>query len=117
MIDRLTFPPMNGSVGYERHLLAVLRREARLVDWGAGRGSKIALRFVVEQLRLVPKGRALEVRCSARGELPGGRRARSRLVFGGDPKQARQLVERVLEIVARGVVGRLAELERTRRSA
>ncbi len=66
---------------------------------------------------LVAKGSALEVRCSARGELPGGRRARSRLVYGGDPKQTQKLVERVLEIVARGVVGRLAEMERERRTA
>jgi hypothetical protein len=116
-IDRLTFPKMEGAAAYVRHLTSVIRREARKVDWGAGRKNKIALRFVVEQLTLSPKGSALEVSCSARGELPGGRRARSRLVYGGDPKHPRKLVERVLEIVARGVVGRLAELERTRRSA
>jgi len=117
VIDRLTFPAMEGSAAYVRHLTFVLRREARQADWGAGRKNKIALRFVVEALTLRPKGKALEVSCSARGELPGGRRARSRLVYGGDPHQPRKLVERVLEIVARGVVGRLAELERTRRSA
>jgi hypothetical protein len=116
-IDRLTFPKMEGGADYVRHLTLVIRREARRADWGAGRKNKIALRFVVEQLTLNPKGNALEVSCSARGELPGGRRARSRLVYGGDPKHPRKLVERVLEIVARGVVGRLAELERTRRSA
>lgn len=108
---------MPGSEGYLRHLKSVLRREARRADWGAGRNNRIPLRFTVEKLSLVPKGNALEVVCSARGELPGGRRARSRLVFGGDPKKARKLVERVLEIVARGVVGRLAEMERERRSA
>lgn len=117
LIDRLTFPKMAGSDAYVRHLTFVIRREARRVDWGAGRRAKIPLRFVVEQLKLVPRGKALEVQCSARGELPGGRRARSRLVYGGDPRQPRKLVERVLEIVARGVVGRLAELERARRSA
>ena len=116
-IDRLTFPKMDGSAAYVRHLTLVIRREARKADWGAGRKNRIELRFVVEQLTLRPKANALEVSCSARGELPGGRRARSRLVYGGDPKQPRKLVERVLEIVARGVVGRLAELERTRRSA
>ena len=115
-IDRLTFPPVAGSEGYVRHLTSVLRREARRVDWGAGRNNRIPLRFTVEKLVLVAKGSALEVRCSARGELPGGRRARSRLVYGGDPKQAQKLVERVLEIVARGVVGRLAEMERERRT-
>jgi len=115
LIDRLTFPQMAGSEVYVRHLKFVLRREARRVNWGAGRNNRIPLRFTVEKLALVPKGNALEVRCSARGELPGGRRARSRLVFGGDPRQAQKLVQRVLEIVARGVVGRLAEMERERR--
>jgi hypothetical protein len=117
IIDRLTFPPMHDSAAYVRHLGAVLRREAGRADWGAGRKSRISLRFVVEQLTFANQGSALEVRCSARGELPGGRRARSRLVYGGDPKRPRELVERVLEIVARGVVGRLAELERSRRAA
>jgi hypothetical protein len=117
VLDRVSLPKVAGAEAYERHLRFVLRREGRRADWGAGRNSKITLRFVVEQLKLTARGNALEVHCSARGELPGGRRARSRLVYGGDPKQARKLVERVLEIVARGVVGRLAELERQRRSA
>jgi hypothetical protein len=117
LIDRLTFPEMAGSDRYVRHLKSVLRREARRVDWGASKNNRIPLRFAVEKLSLVAKGSALEVHCSARGELPGGRRARSRLVYGGDPKQAQKLVERVLEIVARGVVGRLAEMERDRRTA
>jgi hypothetical protein len=117
LLDRLTFPDVKGGERYVRHLRFVIRREARRADWGAGRKSRISLRFVVEELSVRARGSAVEVRCNARGELPGGRRARSRLVYGGDPKQEQLLVERVLEIVARGVVGRLAELERVRRSA
>ncbi|MFO7180810.1 MAG: hypothetical protein DIU78_019065 [Pseudomonadota bacterium] len=116
VVSRITFPPGTANArAYTRHLQGVLRREADQLDWGAGRGSTITFRFAVEELVLTRKGSALEVQCSARGELPGRRTAKSRLTFGGDPRHPRRLVQRVLEIVARGVVGRLAELERARR--
>lgn len=115
-IDRLTFPEgVPGATEYIRHLKFTLRKESRRADWGAGRQSTISFRFVVEELSLVDQGNALQVRCSARGELPRQRTARSRLVYSGDPKQSRELVRRVLTIVARGVVTRLADIERTRR--
>lgn len=114
-LDRLVVPDVPGAAEYTRHLTTTLRQEGRRADWGAGRGSTIAFRFVVEELTLTHRGSALEVRCSARGELPRRRTARSKLVYSGDPKQPRELVKRVLAIVARGVVTRLAELERARR--
>ncbi|MEZ4225132.1 MAG: hypothetical protein R3B13_29540 [Polyangiaceae bacterium] len=57
----------------------------------------------------------MRVSCTAVGRLPGGRSAKSHLTFGGDPRKKNELITRVLEIVARGVVTRLAELERVRR--
>jgi hypothetical protein len=115
-VNRVTFPEhIPGAREYVRHLERTLRVESRRADWGAGRGSKVTFRFAVEELTLVARGSALQVRCSARGELPRRRTARSRLVYSGDPKAERELVKRVLSIVARGVVTRLADLERTRR--
>lgn len=115
-LDRLTFPKdIPGAPGYIRHLRSTLRRHAAQVDWGAGRDSTISFRFAVEKLQLTRQGSALRVHCSARGELPRGRTALSRLVYGGDPKQTQKLVRQVLTIVARGVVTRLAALERSRR--
>jgi hypothetical protein len=72
---------------------------------------------VVEELTIVESNGVLRVRCTALGRLPRGKSARSHLDFGGDPKKRRAVVERVLEIVARGVVTRLAALERQRRRA
>lgn len=115
-IDRLTFPSdIPGAAEYVRHLRRALQQEARRADWGAGKGSTIVFRFVVEELTWTDQGSAIQVRCSARGELPKRRTARSRLVYGGDPRKRRELVKRVLTIVARGVVTRLADLERSRR--
>ena len=47
---------------------------------------------------------------------PKGKTARSKLEFGGDPKDPQKVVDHVLGIVARGVLSRLADMERDRRS-
>jgi hypothetical protein len=114
-LDRLKLPDVPGADRYRRSLETILRREARRANWGVGRGSKITYRFEVTELTVVQNGNVLHVSCSAVGRLPGNRTARSRLEFGGDPKQPQKLVDQVLQIVARGVVTRLAELERIRR--
>jgi hypothetical protein len=114
-LDRLTLPPVNNAEKIERHLRQVLKREASKADWGAGRGSVIEYRFKVEELSVVNRGGVLSVTCSAAGRLPKGKAARSRLVYGGKPGEPDKLVAHVLDIVARGVITRLAEMERIRR--
>lgn len=114
-LDRLTFPDdIEGARSLARHLRFVLSRAARRADWGIGHNRRIEYRFSVKELRETVQGDVLQVHCEAVGELPGGRSARSRLSYGGDPKQRELMVKRVLEIVARGVIARLAELERGR---
>jgi hypothetical protein len=116
-VDRVSLPAnVAGAAGYTKRLRKVLLREARRADWGAGAGSSIVFRFSVEQLKLQQSGALLQVHCSAVGELPRGRTARSQLRFGGRAADGDRLVFKVLEIVARGVVTRLADLERARRS-
>jgi hypothetical protein len=116
-IDRVRLPSGTPNADETlRHLKVVLRRAARRADWGTGAGSTISLRFAVETLSLSEHSGALHVRCSALGELPRRRTARSQLTYGGDVKLGKKLVHHVLEIVARGVISRLAEMERQRRS-
>jgi hypothetical protein len=116
LLDALVFPEsVTNAAGLERHFKHMLRRAARRADWGAGRGARIEYRVVVEELAVAEEAGVLRVRCTALGRLPRGKSARSHLDFGGDPKNRRAVVERVLEIVARGVVTRLAALERERR--
>ena len=105
-----------GIVGAdEKYLREVLAREARRADWGAGRKSRIQYRFRVDQLEVTEEGSVVRIRCAATGWLPKGKTAKSKLSFGGSPKERADLVRRVLSIVARGVVTRLAELEKQRR--
>lgn len=97
-------------------LTKVLKHEQHRVEWGAGRGSRITYRFYLEQLDLSVERGVLKVRCTAVGRLPKGRPARSKLEYGGDAQQARKVIDHVLTIVARGVLSRLADLERDRRA-
>jgi hypothetical protein len=115
-LDRLTFPEdFPKRQGWIQYLRLALRREARRADWGAGSKSRIEYRFTVSELRVQRQGRVLRVRCTAYGKLPKGKQAKSHLDYGGDAEQYEEVVGRVLTIVARGVVTRLAELERVRR--
>ncbi len=117
-LDRLVFPSsLPRSSALQRHFRYMLKRAARRADWGAGRGAKIEYRVIVEELSAVEKDGVLRVKCTALGRLPRGKSARSHVDFGGDPKRRRQVVVHVLEIVARGVVTRLAAIERERRRA
>lgn len=117
VIDKLVVPPnMPEYKRVSRVLEKALKHEAHRVEWGAGRGSRITYRFYLEQLDLSVEHGVLKVRCTALGRLPKGKTARSKLEFGGDPKDPRKVIDHVLTIVARGVLARLADLERDRRS-
>jgi hypothetical protein len=119
-LERLTFPGISADTTeasyYKNHLRRSLERETRLADWGADEGSVIEYRFRLDTLRIESKGDVLRVYCAATGELPRRKNATSRLEFSGHPSKRRQLVQRVLEIVARGVITRLAQIEYARRN-
>jgi hypothetical protein len=117
-LNRLTFP--NGiSEGsyYKSHLRRSLQREAHRADWGAGNAAKIEYRFRIDTLEIARQGGLVRVHCAATGQLPRGRTARSRLTFSGAASAERRLVREVLEIVARGVLTRLAQIEHARRQS
>ena len=115
-LDQLHFPKdVRGHRAYRKFLRRTLRREARRADWGAGRGAKITYRFYVKKLTISEENGVLRVTCTAVGRLPKGKAAKSQLSFGGDPRKRGKVVRSVLEIVSRGVMTRLAELERVRR--
>jgi hypothetical protein len=115
-LEALEFPnDVPAAAHFKHYLRRRLAHEARRVRWGAGRNNVIEFRFKVTELTITREDEAIHVRCSAVGRLPGGQAAKSHLTFGGSPAKRNKLIERVLDIVARGVVTRLAELERIRR--
>lgn len=115
-LDKFTFPQnIQNAQEFEQHLKRALKREAYRADWGAGRENRIEYRFEVTELKFILDDGALRIHCEAVGKLPGGRSAKSELTFGGHPGERKELTKQVLGIVARGVITRLAELERQRR--
>ena len=115
-LDRLVFPEgVANGLEFQRFLKLRLQREARRADWGAPTGAKIEFRFFVEELTTRSDGNVLRITCTALGRLPKGKSARSKIEYGGDPRKRVLEVKKVLEMVARGVITRLAELERERR--
>jgi hypothetical protein len=116
VLDRLVVPStMPEYKRVTRLLQKVLKHEAGRVQWGAGRNNRITYRFFLEQLDVTVENGVYKVRCTALGRLPNGKSARSKLELGGDPRSPRKLIDEVLSIVARGVLARLADLERERR--
>lgn len=115
-LDRLEFPDDVPHAAHFKQLLTrYLKHEAWHADWGWGRGSTIEYRFFVKQLTIDEADGVARVTCEAVGRLPGGHIAKSRISFGGSPKSRDALIGRVLRIVSRGVITRLAEMERVRR--
>ena len=116
VLDRLEIPKdVQAWWVFKKYLRTAVKSEARRLDWGAGRDNKIEIRFFVEELAIVERDGVIEVSCTAVGRLPKGKVAKSRLTFGGRPEKRNELVRTVLRIVTRGVLTRLAELERIRR--
>jgi len=115
-LDRLDLSKAPLAATDEAFLRKALADEARRADWGAGRGAHVEFRFRLDDLSVTEEPRVVRVRCSASGFLPKGRGAKSHITFGGAPQDRPALVRHVLEIVARGVVARLSELERRRRA-
>lgn len=116
VLDRLDFPSGGPDHGrYKALLKKILARETRRAIWGAGTGSTITYRYSVQRFTVTRLDGVVRVHCSALGALPRGKTAKGNLTFSGDPREEPEVVRRVLEIVARGVVTRLAELERDRR--
>jgi hypothetical protein len=114
-LNRLTFPTIPEASYYKNHLTRSLSQASARADWGAGAGSVIEYRFRVDRLDIETSDGLVRVHCEATGELPNTKNASSRLSFSGEPSQRRQLVEKVLTIVARGVITRLAQIEHSRR--
>ncbi len=116
VLDHLEFPASVPRAGYyEQRLREFLQRETRRAVWGAGRGSTITYRYFVTDLVIEQRGDVVRVRCQAPGQLPKGKPAKGTLTFSGPASARDAVVVEVLEIVARGVITRLAELERRRR--
>jgi hypothetical protein len=112
---RVDVPPMaKDGARIAKNLHQLLKEASRKADFG--KSGKVLLRARITEYVVEKKGDVLRIRCTVIGRLEGGPSARSRIAFGGDPKDPKALEKQVLTMVAHGVTSRLAALAKARSS-
>ena len=99
----------------EKLLEKLLKREARRADWGGAAYGPVQASIEIRELVAIVDGDVVRVTCAGVGKIPGIGAAKSKFSFGGRPSERAKLEKHVLELVARGIVTRLAEMARQRR--
>jgi hypothetical protein len=105
-------PPGDDHDRIVRMLRTILKSATRKADFGKTGPVKLSARLV--EFTSVTRGDVHHVTCALVGRIVGGPTARSRISFGGHPKERAALEKQVLTMVANGVVTRLAEIAKTR---
>lgn len=115
-INQVTLPAgLPRDAELRKYLERAIKLAARKADFGLGPQGRVEARFVLTELSYHREGSVLSVHGRLSGRLPSGRTAESAIHFGGKPSDEARLTRQVLDILARGVVTRLADLERKRR--
>jgi hypothetical protein len=110
---RVEIPESAASI--RKVLPPLLTKAAKKADFG-GR-AEVKLTAKVTEFRSVAEGDVHRVSCTIVGRIAGGAAAKSRISFGGAPKDRDKLEKQVLEMVSRGVVARLAAIVRDEEQA
>lgn len=108
---RISAPPGKDADRTTRALKPLLVKAARKADFGKAKSVKLAARVV--EFTSTRQGDVLRVSCTIMGHVVGGPSAKSRISFGGSPDDRAALEKQVLEMVANGLVARLAQIART----
>lgn len=90
----------------------ILEKEGRRADWGRRREQPVEAAVEIRELSHVLDGDVVRVTCTAVGRIAGLGAAKSRFSYSGRPEDKVKLERRVLELVARGIVTRLADIAR-----
>ncbi len=107
-------PTTKDGARLAKSLHQLLKEASSKADFG--KSGKVLLRARIAEYVVEHKGDVIRIRCTVIGRLEGGPSAKSRIAFGGDPKDPRALEKQVLTMVARGVTSRLAALAKARTS-
>jgi hypothetical protein len=107
-------PTAKDGARLAKNLHQLLKEASRKADFG--KSGKVLLRARIAEYVVEQKGDVLRIRCTVIGRLENGPSAKSRIAFGGDPKDPKALEKQVLTMVAHGVTSRLAALAKARAS-
>jgi hypothetical protein len=107
---KIEVPRQNDDSRLESKFRKYLEDAAKRADFGKLRHVEASVKVV--ELKWEDQTDLVRLTCVVVGRLKGGPSARSRISFGGHPDRRDQLEKQVLSSVARGVVGRIAQLAR-----
>jgi len=93
-------------------LKEILEKESKKARWGKGYTDDVDATIDVREFVSSTDHEIARVTCSAVGRIAGLGTTRSKFSYGGKVEQRAQLEKHVLELVARGIVVRLAEIAR-----
>lgn len=101
-----------GRERLEKDLAKILQKEAHHANWGDGHDGPVEASVTIRELTSVRDGDVVRVTCTGVGKLLRGASAKSKFSFGGRPQEQEKLEHHILQLVARGIVTRLAEMSR-----
>jgi hypothetical protein len=107
-------PQSDRQAPREKELRAVLKREARRVQWGAPPDGLVEVSIKVTEFSVQHRTDVVRVTCTAVGRLANGPQVKTHFSFGGRPDKAAALESQMLLLVGRGVVTRLSSISRER---
>ncbi len=97
----------------ERFLKRIVESQAKRTDWGPHAKTPLEARLEVSQFAVVRTKDVVRVTCTGTGALRDGPTVRSHFSMGGRPAGQAELERRVLTMLGRGIVGRLAQIARS----
>ena len=97
----------------DRFLKQVVESQAMRTDWGPHARTPLEARLEVTQFAIARSKDVVRVTCTGTGKLNGGPSVRSHFSMGGRPAGQAELERRVLTMLGRGIVGRLAQIARS----
>jgi hypothetical protein len=103
-------PSLPAAKWIGKQLDPALKKATKRADFGSKK--HIELRARVKEWSSVTTGDVHRVSCTIVGRFVGGPRAKSRISFGGPVKDKAKLEKQVVEMVANGLVSRLATIAR-----
>jgi hypothetical protein len=108
---RVDVPQGNDAARLQKALKKALSQAAKNANFGKTKSVSLTARVV--EMTTEEHGDVLRITCMVMGRIVGGPGARSRISYGGSPDKRQELEKEVLTQVARGLVGRLAQIVRT----
>jgi hypothetical protein len=107
---KVDVPERDDAARLQKLLRKALGQATKKADFGKAKA--VALTARVVEMTAEEHGDVLRITCTVMGRIVGGPGARSRISYGGSPDQRQELEQEVLTQVARGLVGRLAQIVR-----